>query len=135
MANLRENPFQKEFNDEQEEQQEEKESNVVDLKLIGGSNNPPDGNWLAGLELGTMFLARNKQNRNDYNLGLFRVVEKTEKSVVVRNPQIAYNLYLVPEVFCKAYDLHENLGVIEEKTIEDIEAFHKAMEEQQHQEP
>lgn len=108
------------------EEQEEKEiNNVVDLKLVGGSNTPPGEDWLVNLEVGTVFLARDKKNLSNYNLGLFRLMEKTQKAVVLKTPALPTNLYILSNLFCRDYSLHEVIGVLEvpqeqEETMETI---------------
>ena len=102
----------------------EEEDVIVDLKdykkphlaLAGGEPPILGGTWLRGLDLGTVFLVREKITahnlRPNYVLGLFRVVEKSSKSVVLQAPSVQGNLYVDPDGFCKVYDLYENFGTL-----------------------
>lgn len=129
MSKTNENPLVNEFNQDQEQEEEIKR---VSLKIIDGGKQPPlDGNWLKDLETGTVFLVRLKNNLNDFNLGLFRIEEKTEKSVILRTPSVQQSIYVIPQVFCRMYDLYETLAVVSDKDILEL----KDSLEQQQQEP
>lgn len=126
MSKTNENPLVNEFNQDQEQEEEIKR---VSLKIIDGGKQPPlDGNWLKDLETGTVFLVRLKNNLNDFNLGLFRIEEKTEKSVILRTPSVQQSIYVIPQVFCRMYDLYETLAVVSDK---DILELKDSLEQQQ----
>lgn len=107
--------------DENNKIEEAKESNVVDLKLIGGNNPPMDGDWLSPKEIGNCFLAVPKNERSNYICGLFRVVGKFEKVVVLASPSSPTNLYVIPRRFCVAFDEQENLGNMQEQEEQPVE--------------
>lgn len=69
-----------------------------------------DVDWLKNLPIGTVFLARNK-NENIWELLLFRIVMKTRFSIYLET--VLYdNMEHCPVVsarFCRKYDLHEIL--------------------------
>lgn len=96
-----------------EEEQEERKK-VVDLKLITGGKEPPEGgeSWIEKLDVGSCFLVRDKSSPLEFNLGLFRLAEKTTKAVVLQTPHVAHNLYVDPVRFCNRYMMYENLGVM-----------------------
>lgn len=115
-----------EFN--KERQEEEKERKPVTLKVVGGKEPPEDGNYFTDMEIGTIFLVRSKQNLSDYNLGLFRLEQKTPKSAILRTPSIPQSLYIIPINFCKIWSLYEVQGIIEDKDIEEAIAIAKDTE-------
>lgn len=91
--------------------EEERLKRMVDLKMVGGSNNPPDGDWLSTLEIGTVFLVSDKIDLRQFNLVVYRLVGKTEKSYILRNPSVPQNIY-VKSSFCNSHNLHEKLGLV-----------------------
>ena len=104
-------------NDKFEEKElDEEENKVVDLRLVPGGKEPTDpGNWLSELEEGTVFLIRDKHTA-DFNLGLFHLIKKTDKSVLLfTNVNTEIYTYVDPRRFCNKYVLHEILGKIEKE--------------------
>jgi hypothetical protein len=98
----------------QDQEEEGEEKKVVDLRLITGGKEPPDGgsSWLEKLEVGACFLVKEKNNPLDFNLGLFRLAEKTSKAVVLNTPHVPHNLYVDPVAFCNKYRMYEDLGML-----------------------
>lgn len=94
---------------------------MPELKLLEGGKNPPNGNWLSELDTGTMFLVQDKTN-HDFLLGAFKLVNKTEKAVMLVNSSVPNPVFVNPMRFCNKYSLYEVLGI------------HKEPEQQQEQE-
>jgi len=85
---------------------------MAELKLITGGKTPPaDGNWLSELETGTVFLISDKQS-NDFTLGLFKLVDKTDRTVTLFTPSHKEPIYVHPIRFCNRYNLWETLMVL-----------------------
>lgn len=117
----------------QEEQEEGENNNVTEFKLLQGGKEPPStsSNWLSDLEVGSVFLVQDKQQTNNFALGQFRLVEKTEKScflATVMDDKVQ-TVPVNPVRFCNRYSWWETLGVI--KTSEEIreETNEKGMED------
>lgn len=93
---------------------------VVDFKLMNGGNIPPDGNWLSSIEVGDMFLVQKKQGQ-EFVLGCFKMVEKTEKSCILLMQGSPDPIFVNPVRFCVTYSLHEiiNVNLPEEEGTED----------------
>ena len=96
------------------EKEEEKESkNVVELKLVSSDGNPPSsGNWLMDLPIGQVFLIQDKQKPRDFMLGLFRLIGKEGKAVVLMTTASQDPIYVNPSRFCSQYDCYEKVAVV-----------------------
>lgn len=98
----------------------EKEIKRVDLKLITGGKEPPNGDtWLDKLDIGTVFLV--KAMGVQQPLGLFWLMGRTQKSVCLKTPSVQDKIYYDPNDFCRQFRMHENLGSIEELTKEEAD--------------
>jgi hypothetical protein len=91
---------------------EEKERKRVDLQLIKGGKEPPSGNWLQDLEVGTVFLVTDKVDRT-FSLGEYHLMFKTDtacKLLCNLNAAQTYWAWVEPRRFCNRFDLVEVLG-------------------------
>lgn len=105
---------------ETEQEQEEVFNNVVELKLITGGKDSgpkdPTGNFMADMEIGTIFLVKDKTNAKDFSLGQFQLVDKTDKSCLIAQTLNGKMLAFVDPVwFCSKYQLWEVLAIIKEE--------------------
>ena len=115
--------------------EEEKEDNVVSLKLVQGGKEPPSfggSDWLSKLEVGTVFFVES-MNSGSFALGLFRLVKKDNKVIVLNSPDVLEvgpdgrsqpkDIYINPTRFCNQHRLYQEVGVLdfkqEEKEEED----------------
>jgi hypothetical protein len=103
------------------EQEEETMGDIEYLRTVTGGKEPPqDGNWLSQLEKGSIFLAEPKRNPQDFTLGEFILMDKTERSVLVASPTTpGQRLWWNPVRFCGQYALREVLGVLGESSQEE----------------
>lgn len=102
-------------------QEEKEEETMVDYKLnLGGKEPPVDGNWLTPLEIGTIFLIQDKTNA-DFNLGHFKLVDKTEKACILASSVLPQPIFVNPFRFCQKYNIFENLGIMKEEDIKEEE--------------
>lgn len=100
-----------------------KENKAVTLELIKdtGSKLPPIGaDWLSEKEKGSVFLVQ-QRNKPDYILGLFQLMDKTEKACVLMTPDHPKPIYVSPGRFCQVYSEFEDLGILREKKDESNE--------------
>lgn len=91
---------------------------VKKFRVITGGKEPPDDpnnpDWLSKLDKGTVFLVQDKLNPNDFNLGLIRLLNKTDKSatLAIKQGEAIIEAFVNPLRFCKKYSLYEVLGVL-----------------------
>ena len=95
---------------------EELETDMAELKTIIGGATPPGGNWLSELEIGTVFLAKDRTSA-DFSLMHLMILDKTLKSVKLASPELPTPRFVDPSRFCQKYMWHETLGVIKEEDI------------------
>jgi hypothetical protein len=107
-------------------QEKEQENEMTELKTILGGATPPGGNWLSELEIGTIFLAKDKTSA-DFSLMYLCLVDKTEKSIKLASPELPTPRFVDPNRFCQKYMLHETLGILKEEDLrpEDIKIEEK----------
>lgn len=100
---------------------EEKEERVVDLKLIKGGKEPPTftgNNWLSDLPEGTMFFVNSKTDPLDFSLGLFQLVKKEGKVIILWSPEIREpdgrpkDIFVNSNRFCNRYMLYQQVCVL-----------------------
>jgi len=96
--------------------EKEQENNMTELKAIIGGGTPPNGNWLSELEVGTIFLAKDKTSA-DFSLMYLCLIDKTEKSVKLASPELPHPRFVDPSRFCQKYMWHETLGVVKEEDL------------------
>jgi len=100
-----------------EANKEEEEEKRVEWtpRIITGGKEPPDDtdkSWLEKLPLGNCFIARDKNNPNDYLGRLFRIGGKLERTVILNTPEHPSPLYVIPHIFCRKWMMHEDLGIM-----------------------
>jgi len=97
----------------------QKGSRVTNLKLITGGRDGDgsDMNWLQGLEIGTIFLVKEKRTPQatlpSFMLLCYCLVFKTDKAckLASENTQLG-DVYVDPIRFCERYDLFEVIGKV-----------------------
>lgn len=103
---------------------QEKDNNIVTLISIPGGKEPPSTTetWLDKLEEGTVFVIQDKQNPQDFALGLFKLVsrEGTDgKVIVLVSPSFEKPIYVNPTRFCNRYTLYDTLITIKDEAIQE----------------
>lgn len=96
----------------------DEEDNMAELKTIIGGSTPGGSNWLSELEIGTIFLAKDKTSA-DFSLMCLCLVDKTSKSVKLSSPELPQPRFVDPSRFCQKYMFHETLGLITPEMVED----------------
>jgi len=98
------------------EKQEEKEDRVTELRIIPGGKEPPTevNCWLDKVEKGTNFVVKDKTNLRDFQLTLFVLIDRYERTVVLANPQVPNPILVDPQQFCNKFSLFEDLGTVRE---------------------
>lgn len=102
----------------------EKDIKVVALQVVGGrdTGNTDDPNWLLKMEVGTIFLIKDKGNVKEFNLGQFQLIEKFEKSVLlVSSLNGVIKTFVDPVWFCSKYQLWEILALATQQEQEETE--------------
>lgn len=105
--------------EDMEERLENKVDNKVDLRLITGGKGQPPRNWLKELPEETVFLCREKMERNkDWLLHQFHVIFKKGNTALLmsnlNDPKIRVPVDTM--LFSKAYELVDILYLGEEET-------------------
>lgn len=95
--------------------EEEKEEQMT-LKVIGGNGGGIDRDWLSKLELGSIFLIQDNQSA-DFNLGHFKLVDKTEKACILASSLSPNPIFVDPARFCQKYRKFEDLGIFVDEAI------------------
>lgn len=81
------------------------------LRLLSGGGNPPENggiNWLNGLPQGTAFTC--KKNGSKWELELFIVAFKYQRSIVLVDAFNQGRFAIDPEEWCKRYTYWETIG-------------------------
>lgn len=100
---------------EREQQEELRKRKMPDLKLLPGGKGPEDGpDWLSAMPIGSLFLVQHRNPPSEFSLGLFHLVEKTEKGACVLF-QRGGNLpvYVNPSRFCRLFAFYELIDIIQ----------------------
>jgi len=96
--------------------QKEKENSrkMPELKLLPGGKRPSDPtNWISELDIGSMFLVKKKASMLEFQLGLFKLSEKTDKyAIIIHTSSPTEPLFIDPIRFCSVYSLVDVLGII-----------------------
>lgn len=56
---------------------------VIPLRVVTGGKGPPSDFWLKNLDIGTVFLARHKNNTQDWSMGEFCIANIVDKAVLL----------------------------------------------------
>lgn len=94
-------------------------NNMTDLKTIIGGSTPTGINWLMELEIGTIFLVKDKTTA-DWNLKRLCLLDKTPKSVMLGVEREPSPMFVDPNRFCQKWMWHETLGVVKEDDLKPI---------------
>ncbi len=94
----------------------EEENNMAELKTIIGGSTPTGINWLMELEIGTIFLVKDKTS-SDWNLKRLCLLDKTPRSVMLGVEREAGPMFVEPNRFCQKWMWHETLGTIRDEDI------------------
>jgi hypothetical protein len=97
-------------------QYKEQENEMTELRTLVGGSTPPGSNWLSELEIGTIFLAKDKTSA-DFSLMYLCLIDKTEKSVKLASPELPTPRFVDPNRFCQKYMWHETLAVVKEEDL------------------
>lgn len=92
----------------------EQDNNMAEFKTIIGGSTPSGGNWLSELEIGTIFLVKDKTSA-DFALQRLCVLDKTQKSVMLGIEREPGPRFVDPNRFCQKYMWHETLGTIKDE--------------------
>lgn len=102
------------FNKDEEE--ELRRRKMPDLKLLQGGKGPPTEDhpdWLSDMPIGSIFLVQHRNQPAEFTLGLFHLVDKTEKGACVLFTK-GSNLpaYVNPSRFSRLFTLYEFIDVL-----------------------
>jgi hypothetical protein len=110
-------------------QEEEKDISMSNITLMTAGTGGDDKNWLSKLPLGTIFLIQDVSSA-DFNLGHFKIVDHTDKSVILASSLTNTPIFVDPNRFTQKYRMYENLGVFTETdAIDEVEEKTEATEE------
>ena len=115
-----------------EEREQEKDMAEL-IKTLGGST-PPGGNWLSELDIGTVFLAKDKTSA-EFSLMHLMLLDKTLKSVKLASPDLPAPRFVDPARFCQKYMWHETLGVVKEDELTTEPSDHSDTEKKEEDKP
>jgi hypothetical protein len=102
------------FNKDAEE--ELRRRKMPDLKLLQGGKGPPTEDhpdWLSDMPVGAIFLVQHRNQPTEFTLGLFHLVDKTEKGACVLFTK-GSNIpaYVNPSRFSRLFTLYEFIDVL-----------------------
>lgn len=95
----------------------DEEDNMAELKTIIGGSTPTGSNWLMELEIGTIFLVKDRTT-GDWNLKRLCLLDKTPKSVMLGVEREPGPTFVEPARFCQKWMWHETLGVMKDEPTE-----------------
>jgi hypothetical protein len=100
----------RESNDE-----EEPKNKVLPFRVITGGKDPTDPTWLTGYGVGTIFVCKKKGDPlawPGFEYGISRVSD-SGKTYILLDTQ-GQHIPVIPDRFCRVFDLHEILQTQEE---------------------
>ena len=96
----------------------DEERKILPIRPQLGGKEPPYEDWLSSLELGTIFLTRQRSRLTMWSLSEFKINGKSDKAVyLIANLPFTSSEgeWVDPVTFCQFYELYEILETEEEK--------------------
>jgi hypothetical protein len=105
---------------EDAEQDYMRHKSQVALRLLkGGSNEPPDTDWLSKLPIGSVVLVNYHEGFGSAILQKYQVTNKSKYAVELWDTEKDMRLWVVPTLFCKEFRHFETLReVVEEQEVD-----------------